>query len=63
MTLGCWFILLVPLYLLITDFLQMWKKIPLLKSKYISLKIIVVILYLLLFLWVFSLAINFERHI
>lgn len=61
--LGCWIILCLPPYLLITNFLRVWEKLPLLRSRIIMVKVFGVILYLLLGLWLFSIATSIEKNL
>ena len=61
--LGCWIILCLPPYLLITNFLRVWEKLPLLRSRIIIVKALGVILYLLLGLWLFSIATSIEKSL
>ena len=61
--LGCWIILCLPPYLLITNFLRVWEKFPLLRSRIIIVKALGVILYLLLGLWLFSIATSIEKSL
>lgn len=61
--LGCWIILCIPPYLLITNFLRVWEKLPLLRSRIIIVRAFGVILYLLLGLWLFSIATSIEQRL
>lgn len=60
-TMGCWVILFLPPFMLITNFLRIWEKLPLLRSRFIIVKVFGVILYLLLGLVLFGSATSFER--
>jgi eukaryotic-like serine/threonine-protein kinase len=63
LVLGCLIILCVPPYLLITNFLRVWQKLPLLRSRIIIVKVFGAIIYLLLGLWLFSIATSIEQHL
>ncbi|TWH48286.1 serine/threonine-protein kinase [Sporomusa sp. KB1] len=61
--LGCWVILFVPPYILITNFLRLREKLPLLRSKFIIVKVFGAVLYLLLWLLLFSSTTSIERRL
>ena len=62
-TLWCWVILFLPSYMLVTNFLCIWENLPLLRSRFIIVKVFGVILYLLLGLVLFGSATSFEQRL
>jgi hypothetical protein len=61
--LGYFGIFFVPPYILITNFLRLWEKLPLLRSRVIIVKAFGVILYLLLWILLLYSAISIEQRL